>query len=222
MSRFTPRLDILPRAQRLLWPDLEPTVGLDFVLYGGTAVAVRLAHRVSVDFDLFTDRPLDQNAIRAALPCLARASTLQDRWDVLTLLVPVGDDGAVKISFFGGIDFGRVGRPDMTDDGILQVASIDDLMATKVKVVLQRAEAKDYRDIAAMIRAGADLPKALAAARAMFRPTFQPSETLKALAYFADGDLSTLANEDRDVLLAAVTEVRDLPRVDIVSARLTG
>lgn len=52
------------------------------------------------------------------------------------------------------IGFGRVGEPDLTEDSILQVASLDDLMATKVKVVLQRAEAKDYRDIAAMVTAG--------------------------------------------------------------------
>jgi hypothetical protein len=31
------------------------------------------------------------------------------------------------------------------------------LMATKLKVVLRRAEAKDYRDIAAMIKAGVNL-----------------------------------------------------------------
>jgi predicted nucleotidyltransferase component of viral defense system len=47
--------------------------------------------------------------------------------------------------FFDTIAFGRVGEPDFTDDGVLQVASFADLMATKVKVVLQRAEAKDYR-----------------------------------------------------------------------------
>lgn len=45
----------------------------------------------------------------------------------------------------------RMGEPSLTEDGVLQVASFDDLMATKLKVLLQRAEARDYRDIAAMI-----------------------------------------------------------------------
>ncbi len=49
------------------------------------------------------------------------------------------------------------------------VASLDDLMATKLKAILDRAEAKDYRDIAAMLTAGAELPKALNAFKAMFR-----------------------------------------------------
>lgn len=48
---------------------------------------------------------------------------------------------------------GRVGEPDLTDDGVLPVAAVDDLMATKVSVVLQRAEAKDHRDIAEIVRA---------------------------------------------------------------------
>jgi hypothetical protein len=41
-----------------------------------------------------------------------------------------------------------------TRDGVLLVASLDDLMATKLTATLDRAEAKDYRDIAAMISAG--------------------------------------------------------------------
>src|SRR5665647_3553830 len=71
-------------------------------------------------------------------------------------------------------------------------ADLYDLMSTKLKVVLQRAEAKDYRDIAAMLRVGVSLPKGLAAARQFFGSNFQPSESLKALVYFEDGDLHTL------------------------------
>jgi hypothetical protein len=39
----------------------------------------------------------------------------------------------VKISFFGGIGFGRVNDPLQTGDGTLLVASLDDLMATKLR-----------------------------------------------------------------------------------------
>jgi len=130
-------------------------------LYGGTAIALRLGHRTSVDFDFFSERPLDRDAMHGALPFLANATAVQDRQDSLTVLVPCDDPqhGQVKVSFFGGIDFGRVGEPDLTDDGVLQVASLDDLMATTLKVILRRVEAKDYRDIAAMLNAGADLPR---------------------------------------------------------------
>ncbi|MHB8253840.1 MAG: nucleotidyl transferase AbiEii/AbiGii toxin family protein [Acidiferrobacter sp.] len=136
-------------------------------MYGGTAIALHLGHRPSVDFDFFSEKPLDREAIRAAFPFMALSTTLQDERNTLTALIRYGDTehNHVKVSFFGSIGCGRVGRPDLTEDGVLQVASLNDLMATNVKVVLQEAEAKDYRDIAVMIKAGVSLPRGLAAAR---------------------------------------------------------
>lgn len=137
--------------------------------------------------------------------------------------MPDGDavHSHVKLSFFGAIGFGRVGLPHWTDDGVLQVASFEDLMATKVKVLLQRAEAKDYRYIAAMLEAGISLPSGLAAAREIFGPNFQPSESLKALTYFADGDLHTLTHREKSTLVTAASAVRALPKVEILSTQLS-
>jgi hypothetical protein len=81
-------------------------------------------------------------------------------------------------------------------------------------------EAKDYRDVAAMIRAGASLERGLAGAEALYGRTFQPGESLKALIYFQGGDLASLSEEDRQCLLGAVSAVRDLPDVTISSRDL--
>lgn len=222
-ASFKPHLEILPAGQRELWPKLTPAAGLGFALYGGTAVALRLGHRASVDFDFFSDSPLDPEAIRRAFGWFAAARVLQESPNTLTLLVPYGDPEhtGVKVSFFGMDGFCRVGEPEVTDDRVAQVASLDDLMATKLKVVLQRAEAKDYRDIAAMLAAGCSLPIGLAAASALFGPSFQPSESLKALVYYGDGDLHLLTPNERQSLITAVSGVRDLPKVSIRSGRLT-
>ena len=59
-----------------------------------------------------------------------------------------------------------------------------------------------------MIRAGVSLSTGLAAARALYGPTFQPSECLKALVYFEGGDLPTLAQDERTTLIEAVSAVR--------------
>lgn len=144
---------------------------------------------------------------------------LQDELNAFTVLVPDGGttDQPVNVSFFGTIGFGRVGLPETTDDGILQVAALDDLMATKVKVILQRIEAKDYRDIAAMVKAGVSLSNGLAAACAMYGHAFQPSESLKAMTYFKGGDLNTLTDEEMEILITAASAVRELPRVEIQS-----
>jgi hypothetical protein len=48
MGTFHPRLEILPQGQLRLWPRLRE-VPRWFTLYGGTALALRLKHRVSVD-----------------------------------------------------------------------------------------------------------------------------------------------------------------------------
>ena len=220
--RFKPHMEVLPPAQQSLWPELRHAPALGFTLYGGTAIALRLGHRASVDFDFFSERPLDREAIKAAFPFAAKSTTLQDQDNTWVILAPAGNTESerVKVSFFGTIAFGRVAEPDFTDDGVLQVASFDDLMATKVKVVLQRAEAKDYRDVAAMLSAGVSLSRGLSSARLFFGPNFQPSESLKALVYFNDGDLAKLTAAEKAALVNAVKAVRDLPDVALVSKHL--
>jgi hypothetical protein len=216
---FTARREVLPLAQQKVWPLLAPAAQLGFVLYGGTAIALRLGHRTSIDFDFFSSRSLDQRALTAALPFTRTATALQATPDTLTLLA--SDTGAahgeVKISFFAMPGFGRIGQPERTDDGVLRVASPVDLLATKLKTILQRAEAKDYRDIAALLRAGGDLATGLSAARTLFGSNFQPGEALKALAYFRDGDLSDLDAQDQALLIHASTRIGDLPHLSLAS-----
>ena len=101
------------------------------------------------------------------------------------------------------------------NDGVLH--SPMDLLATKLKTILQRAEAKDYRDIAALLRAGSDLATGLDAARTLFGPNFQPGEALKALVYFADGDLPALDEQDQTLLTRASSRVGELPHLRVAS-----
>lgn len=223
MSSFQPVLDILPSSQRALWPSLAGSRKFGMVLYGGTAIALRLGHRTSVDFDFFKSGDLPgREAMLAHFPFLTGAKTLQERPNTLTVVtVPIKNAEPVKVSFFGGISFGRVGIPQTTNDGVMEVASLDDLIGTKLKVILQRIEAKDYQDIAAMLRYGVTLERGLSSARAMYGPAFQPSEALKALVYFHGGDLDRLPHEDRKTLIEAVQHVRDLPQVFLRDRELT-
>lgn len=66
-------------------------------------------------------------------------------------------------------------------------------LGLRVKVVLQRAEAKDYRDVAAVIRAAVSLPHRIASACALFGPGFQPAESLKEMVYFAKSGCSAFS-----------------------------
>ncbi len=76
--RFPTRWDILPPPQRRLWADLWAAPQLGLVLYGGTAIGLRLGHRSSIDFDFFTERRLDRTALQSAFAFVPRATTLQE------------------------------------------------------------------------------------------------------------------------------------------------
>lgn len=214
MNSFVPQMEILPLSQQRVWPSLTPVGKARFVLYGGTAVALRLGHRQSIDFDFFSNQPLDKSRIYKMLPILVDATVIQDTTDSLGLIVPVDVSAVteyVKLSFFGNIDNGRVSEPEMTADGVMVVASLPDMMAHKLKVILQRIQAKDYRDIAAMLKYGMRLDEGMAGACALFGKTFQPSESLKALIYFEGGDLDTLSGFERAILVSAVKKVKKIP-----------
>lgn len=73
-----------------------------------------------------------------------------------------------------------------------------------------------------MVTAGVSLPRGLSAARVIFGPNFQPSESLKALVYFSDGDLKTLTASEKGILIQAVKSVRDLPEITVLSKKLAG
>jgi hypothetical protein len=210
---FEPKTAILPPAQRQLWPQLAPARSLAFVLYGGTAVALHLGHRQSLDFDFFNAEPLDKKRLASACAFLNGAQTLQEDPQTLVISIKTATD-PVKISFFGTIEFGHINPPLQTADGVLLVASLEDLLATKLKAILDRAEAKDYSDLAAMLQAGISLEKGLAAFSAMFKS--DPAPALRALGYFEGGDLPSLSTKERRILQAARDRVKTIPDVRLL------
>jgi hypothetical protein len=149
-----PRLDILPAPQRALWPDLTE-IPPDFVLYGGTALALRLGHRTSEDFDFFSNQSFQPDELERRLPFLAGSTRLQSSPNTLVSLVD--RNGPVKVSFFGGLTLRRVQDPE--------------------------------------------------AAVAVYGKAFNPILSLKALSYFADGDLSSLSDAIRSRLTEAVRKI---------------
>lgn len=209
---FTPRIDILPPAQRALWHELSTTPD-NFILYGGTALALRLGHRQSVDFDFFTQQPIDPAALKRSIPYLQGARTIDAQPNTLTCLVD--RNGPVKVSFFGLPNIRQCENASIDPGNGLRIASLHDIAGTKAQAVQSRAAAKDYIDVDALITLG-HLPlfEHLGAAQAIFGDAYEPFPTLKALAYF--GDVPDLPQAVRQRLLRAVDSVEDL--FDVVSS----
>jgi hypothetical protein len=199
---FTPNLSALPAAQRALWRELEATPD-SFTLYGGTALALYLGHRTSVDFDFFSNAAFDPDHLANSLAYLKYAERIQVAPNTLTCRVD--RDGPVLVSFFGDLNLGQVAAREQLAEMKLYVASLLDIAGTKAAVVQKRAEFKDYLDIDALLRHGIDLPTILAAGAVVYGRQFNPLVTLKALSYF--DDLPGLSPEVRTRLTAAVAAV---------------
>lgn len=229
MIRFHPHLEILPEVQRWIYPQLQNLKQLGFVLYGGTALALQLGHRQSVDFDFFLHDPLDQKQLREAFPLLEEANLvtqLQDLENTQTFEIahPETDKGTVKISFFGTIDFGRVGEPRLTDDGVLLVASPSDLFAVKLKEIIHRPTTNAYIDIVRLIKNDESLVQALGAASVLFGTDFSPMISLRALSYFDDlepplsrSDASFLVQQVSNTLISLNIKELGQPRLTSIN-----
>ena len=209
---FIPCLDILPKQQKALWPELSD-VPDSFVLYGGTAIALQLGHRESIDFDFFGSESFDPDTLLASLPFLQNCRVIQRQQNTLTAIVNRGSD--VLLSFFGLPTIRPVKKPLRTCDNKIKVASLIDLAGMKVSVIQKRAEWKDYTDIAALLDHGISLDLALAAGKAIYGDQFNPQITLKALAYFDDVKGVTEQVKKRIQNAVRNVDLRQLPEIEV-------
>ncbi len=214
LERFSslPRLSVgdasLPPAQRELWPALG-AIPDDFVLYGGTALALRLGHRESVDFDFFSAASFAPTDLLASLGWLGHVTARQAGPDTLVISTP----GGVHLAFYGGVGIQAVAEPSIAEANGLVVASVFDLAGTKAKAIIDRAEWRDYVDIAALLDAGHALPDIIGYATTIFAPQFEfpAAAFLRSLVYFEEGTAADVPASVRNVLEAAVQLAEHAP-----------
>ena len=179
-------------AQRLAAKLFPAIVDFDFVLAGGTGLALQFGHRVSVDFDLFTSpgkypaRLLDR--IRSTAGTL---QVIQDKHDTLDVLLDT-----VKCSFFS--------YPYPFSDAVgtyhgVALADALDIAATKLVAIAQRGAKKDFVDLYVCLRHYTFEAVFANALRRFGRDSMNPVSIGKALVYFAD------ARNDPDPPLVAAS-----------------
>ena len=210
MVFFNPRLEILPPPQQALWDELHATPE-HFTLYGGTALALHLGHRQSIDFDFFSRQSFKTDELLRTIPYLADAEVLQVSNNSLTCRLD--RDGKVKMQFFGGLPIGNIEPRLQTNSGGFWVAALIDIAGSKIKVLPERSEEKDYIDVYALLKHGMDLPTILSAAKVIYGAKFNAVLSLKAMSYFAD--VPNLSEEMRDYLSKAAVAV-DLTKLPVL------
>ncbi len=202
-----PHFEILPAEQREIYPYLKQIKNLGFTLFGGTALALQLGHRISVDFDFFTNKDISQlHSLLLNLEQIKVAEITQQTPNALSYK----NEKGVKFSFFGTIKFVELTNKIQTDDGVLELADLNALLITKLKATCDRAEYKDYKDIIHILKTRKiSLKQGLSGVKEFFGDQFPIINIAKGLTYFEDGDLYRLDNEEKRFLCEVVNNLNN-------------
>lgn len=173
------RFDAIPVPVRALLERLSAASALEsFALAGGTSLALRFGHRLSVDLDFFTSDPFDPESLFSALS-LADATVVSRSANTLTL-----DDYGTKL------DFLRHGYPLLEPveliDGV-RIFSVPDVAAMKLNAIANRGSKKDFFDLCELARA-----HSLATMLEWFEQKYRNSDrfiVIRSLAWFEDAEL---------------------------------
>ena len=181
-------LNVLGIRQRRALIQLGPVVWKrGFYLGGGTAIALQLGHRRSVDLDWFTsERSLDP---------LGLAEQIRDQG--LPLVTDSTAPGTLHGRLFGvrvsflAYPYAVLKPPRPSPIAKCRLASLDDLAAMKLSALGQRGAKKDFVDLYALCRKHATLSTLLRSYRRRFQTT-DIAHVLYSLAYFEDADRERL------------------------------
>jgi hypothetical protein len=138
---------ILPTDTANAWMTLAPHMPKELYLGGGTAVAVRLGHRKSRDLDFFFHKSIDLDSLKDLIASRGTFAITHESKGTLKGLF-----GATKIEVFDASALKQLAKP--TEVAGLSVASLQDLMAMKMKVMAERGEMRDYFDVKAIDKVG--------------------------------------------------------------------
>ncbi|MDD2758255.1 MAG: nucleotidyl transferase AbiEii/AbiGii toxin family protein [Patescibacteria group bacterium] len=201
------RAEILSAKQTKLLP-LLPEAAKDFGLVGGTAIALHLGHRQSVDFDFFTNKKFSNAAVQKKI---LRTKTIDhvyvDQKDEYTILV-----GGVKLTFLFfpfKLNFTeKFGR-------FFKVADLLTLAALKAYALGRRAKWKDYVDLYFIFKNHFSIAKVADRARKIFGENFNEKIFRAQLSYFKEIDYSEEVNYSAGFAVSDKKIREELKRVSL-------
>lgn len=174
---------ILSPKQKKLLPFIS-NFKADFALVGGTAIALQIGHRQSIDFDLFSLKTFKNEKILQIFKKnkLKIKTIFQDSPEELSLMAE-----GVRFTFFHypfPIAFKeKVGT-------YIQCPDLITLAAMKAYTLSRRNKWKDYVDLYFLIKNHFKLEEITAQAKKIFKAEFNERIFREALAYFSDIDYS--------------------------------
>lgn len=153
----------------------------DFGLVGGTAIALQIGHRESIDFDLFSLAKFDNHKIRARIVKAKRiARIIRDETGQFTLEI-----NEVRFTFFH-YPFKIIFSENF--DNVIKLPNLLTLAAMKAYALGRRPKWKDYVDLYFIIKDFCSLKDICVKAREIFNKEFDEKLFRRQLAYFDDMD----------------------------------
>lgn len=156
-----------------------------FYLCGGTALALQIGHRKSIDFDLATPEEIRPESILRTLQAKGYLPehTLTATGDELTIIVQ-----GVKMTFFS---FPFHIRPTVSwACAGIRLPEVPVIGSMKAYALGRRSKWKDYVDLYFLLRDHVALPELIHRAKALFKGAFNAKLFLEQLCYFDDVDMT--------------------------------
>lgn len=165
------RKKILPRF--VTWKD-------EFYLAGGTALALQIGHRESVDFDFFSPHSFDTEVMIKRLSTLfGEKSFTVTQVEKNTLSIVLHQE--IKISFMT-YEYELI--TPLIATNYMNIASIPDIACMKLSAIMQRSALKDYVDLYEIMKIYS-LEELLLFTKKKY-PTIDSTVILKSLSYLED------------------------------------
>ena len=175
--------EILTKEQQELLTLIE-LFSKNYYLVGGTAIALYIGHRRSIDFDLFTNQDIKRKSIGNLIEKneFKVEKLLYETFDQMHVII-----NSVKITFF---KFPHEIHTEIDFNKIIGVPSLLDLAAMKTYALGGRAKWKDYVDLYFMLKNHFSLKTLSARATAIFGVYFNEKLFREQLCFFDDVDYS--------------------------------
>lgn len=157
---------------------MKSDVFSDFLLVGGTALALQIGHRNSVDLDFFGNSEIDIDLFRREISEYGESRVLKQSKNILIIEV-----NGLKVDFVN-YKYPIIAKPGVIDN--IRLASKQDIAAMKLNAISGRGSKKDFIDLYFLLKEFT-LPEMIE----FYLQKYQDGSkflVVKSLAYFEDAE----------------------------------
>ena len=173
--------EVLDKKRQVLLDQLLPFVRNDYILGGGTALALQINHRKSFDFDFFSATFLPTNFLESLSSVISISNIAFDSANELTFFTT----DEIKVTFLY-YPFGNA-FPLQTLDNGLKLFGVKDIAIKKAYTIGRRGEYRDYFDLYAILKnKHIDLAELISLTKKIYGSVFEEKIFLTQLIYFED------------------------------------